>query len=161
MLFSGTAIHGVYALCYLNRQPRGTVVSANAVATAVGIPKDYASKVLKRLVSAGLVDSVIGRCGGYALAQELRKISLVEVLDALNPPEEEDRLRPQSCKGEPSRMCTAHRGLLRLNGRVRRALSNETLAALAGPVCSHEYSPVSTYPYCISEEENHNVVAVR
>ncbi len=160
MLFSATAIHGIYALCYLNRQQRGTAVSADEVATAVRIPKDYASKVLRRLVDAGLVDSVIGRGGGYALAKELGDISLVVVLDALNPPQNEDRLRPRCCHGEPSRVCGAHRGLLRLNARVRRAISKETLTALVGPVGSHQDAPVSTYISCVSEKENHNVVAV-
>lgn len=157
MLFSKTAIHGVYALCYLSRQQRGAALSAADVAAAVGIPKDYTSKVLQRLADAGLVVSVIGRHGGYALAKELRDISLVEVLDGLNPPEEENRLRPRSCTGEPSKMCEAHRGLLWLNARVRRALSNETLAALVGQACSHEGIPVSTYPHCVSEKENHDV----
>ena len=160
MLFSSTVIHGIYALCYLGRQQRGKAVSAAADASAVCIPTDYASKVLKHLVRAGLVDSVIGRCGGYALAKGLRDIFLVEILDALNPPEDEARLRPRSCKGEPSNMCAAHRGLLRLSARVRRSLSNETLAELVGPVCSHECIPISTHISCVFEEENHNVVAV-
>lgn len=160
MLFSSTAIHGVDAMCFLSRQRRGTVVSAPAVATEVRISKDYASKVLRRLVGAGLLVSVIGRCGGYALAKKPRDISLVEVLDALNPPEEEDHLRPRASKVEPLSMRMAHSGLLRLNARLRRALGDETLAALVGPVCSHERSPVSTYISCVSNEENHNVVAV-
>ncbi len=150
MLFSGTAIHGVYALCYLSRRQRGTAASAAEVATAVCIPKDYASKVLRRLVDAGLVDSVIGRGGGYALAKELGDISLLAVLDALNPPQNEDRLRPRSCQGEPSRMCAAHRELLRLNARVRRAMSNETLAALGRPAGSRQDDQVSTYISCVS-----------
>ncbi len=160
MLFSSTAIHGLYALCYLSHQQRGTPISAAAVASAVCIPKDYASKVLKRLADAGLVDSVIGRGGGYALAKELRDIRLIEVLDALNPPEETDRLRPRSCMGAPSKMCVAHRGLLWVNARVRRALGNETLAALVGPACGNEGAPVSTHISCIEESENHNVIAI-
>lgn len=160
MLFSSSAIHGIYALCFLSRRQRGTVVAASELGAAVGIPKDYASKVLRRLVDAGLVDSIIGRNGGYSLAKELKDIGLVEVFDALNPPAKEDRLRPASCKGEPSRMCAAHRGLQLLNARVRRAISNETLAELVGSVCTHEYTPVSTFPYCKPEKENRNVVAV-
>lgn len=49
-------------------------------------------------------------------------------------------------KGEPSRMCAAQRGLVRLDARVRRALGHETLAELVGPVCSQERTPVSTDP---------------
>ena len=42
----------------------------------------------------------------------------------------------------------------------RNGLGKTGETYLVGPVCSHKYAPVSTYPYCVSEEENHNVVAV-
>ncbi len=135
MLFSRTAVHGIYALCFLKRQENGTPLSAPVVAASLGIPRDQASKVLQSLNNAGLVDSIRGRFGGYVVTKSLNEIPVVEVLDALNPPEEDEHLRPRTCNRNPKRMCNAHRGLQRLNERVRDALLGETLAELDGTVC--------------------------
>ncbi len=135
MLFSRTAVHGIYTLCYLNREGSGTSLSSPAVAAALGIPRDQASKVLQGLNNAGLVKSIRGRRGGYVLTKALEEIPVADVLEALNPPEDDEHLRPKSCTHDATRMCGAHRGLLRLNDCVRRALANETLAGLEGSVC--------------------------
>lgn len=110
MLFSRTAVHGIYALCYLNQAKKESSLSSPAVASALGIPHDQAAKVLQTLNNAGLVRSIRGRSGGYVLMQPLDKISVVDVLDALNPPDDDQRLRPKTCKRDPSRRCSAHSG---------------------------------------------------
>jgi len=136
MLFSRTAVHGIYTLCYLNREQNRSPLSSGAVAEALGIPRDQASKVLQSLNNAGLVESIRGRRGGYLRRKKLEEILVVEVLDALNPPDDDKRLRPESCKRDPTQLCGAHRGLRRLNDHVRNALAGETLEGLAGTVCS-------------------------
>lgn len=157
MLFSRTAVHGIYTLCYLNREKRGTSLSSPAVAAALGIPRDQASKVLQGLHNAGLVASIRGRRGGYVLMKQLEEISVVDVLDALNPPEDDERLRPKTCKRDSTRTCSAHRGLRRLNNRVRQALAGETLAELAGTVC-HDLDIPSREPradlVCVTQGES-------
>lgn len=143
MLFSRTAVQGIYALCYLNRAKSGTSFSSPKVASALGIPRDQAAKVMQSLRNAGLVRSSRGRRGGYAPMKRLDEISMIEVLDALNPPEDDERLRPKSCKRDPAHMCGAHRGLIRLNDCVRQALAGETLAGIDGTVCSDLEQPNS------------------
>lgn len=135
MLFSRTTVHGVYALCYLNRARTGKPLSSHAVAAALGIPREQAAKVLQSLNHAQLVQSTRGRRGGYVLMKPLDEISIVDVLDALNPPEDDERLRPKTCNRKSGRLCSAHRGLLELNERARQALVGETLASLAGTIC--------------------------
>lgn len=136
MLFSRAAVHGIYALCYLNQAKENTLFSSPAVAAALGIPRDQAAKVLQSLNNARLVRSMRGRHGGYVLTKQLDEISVLDVLDALNPPEDDWRLRPKTCNRDPNRVCSAHRGLRRLNDRARQALVGETLAGLAGAVCT-------------------------
>ncbi len=137
MVFSRTAVHGIYTLCYLNQVQNGTSQSSVSVAGKLGIPRDQAAKVLWSLNNAGLVRSIRGRGGGYVLMKPIDQISVAEVLDALNPPEDDARLRPKSCQRDTAGMCTAHTGLRRLNELVRQALVGETLAGLAGTVCSN------------------------
>ena len=48
------------------------------------IPIPYAYKILKKLQQAGLLHSLRGRSGGYQLAVSLDKITLVDVLMAID-----------------------------------------------------------------------------
>ncbi|MEE9295752.1 MAG: Rrf2 family transcriptional regulator [Phycisphaerae bacterium] len=148
MICSRTAVHGIYALCYLSRQQPGSVLSSAAVAAALGITREHASKVLKRLASVGVVSSVRGRQGGYALIRKMEEISLIEVLDALNPSQEESRLRAQSCREDRAELCNAHRGLLHLEDRMRKALAGETLGGLAGSLCTIKDASMSARLAC-------------
>lgn len=154
MLFSRTTVHGIYTLCYLSQERSGNPLSSCGVSAALGIPRDQAAKVLQSLNNAGLVQSVRGRRGGYRLVKRLDEIAVVDVLDALNPPEDDERLRPKTCRRDPARMCSAHSGLRRLHDRVRQALVGETLAGLAGTVC-HDLDTSSRKPriglVCMSE----------
>lgn len=151
MIFSRTAVHGIYAICYLSRQRSGDVFPSANVASALGISEAHAAKVLKRLAAAGVVSSVRGRLGGYAVTRKMDEISVVDVLDALNPSEDESRLRAKSCRRDEARLCSAHRGLLRLEDRMRSALARETLGELAGSVCSDEDAVTSLRLACRSK----------
>lgn len=157
MIFSRTAVHGIYAICYLSRQRCGDMTSSAQVAAALGISQAHAAKVLKNLAAAGVVSSVRGRRGGYALTKKMEQISVVDVLDALNPSEEESRLRAESCRRDSARRCSAHRGLLRLEARMRSAMALETLEGLAGSVCTDEDAVASVRLTCRSRADREAV----
>jgi Rrf2 family protein len=61
-------------------------VPSHIVAEAQGIPERFLLKVLKPLVSAGLLRSVKGPNGGYRLARSARDITLLEVVEAVDGP---------------------------------------------------------------------------
>ncbi len=138
MFFSKTAIHGIYAICFLNRQEDGIRCSSSTVATALGIGKEHASKLLKQLAAEGVIASTRGRNGGYALTKTLAEIPVISVLDALNPPPKPSRMDATSCNGLGAHLCSAHQGLIRLDEQIRHALGQETLAGLAGSMCIFE-----------------------
>lgn len=75
MLFSRTAVHGIYARCYLNQTKNGDRCSSLAMAAALGIPKDQASKVVQSLNHAGFVESIRGRRGGMCADEAARRDS--------------------------------------------------------------------------------------
>jgi len=138
MFFSRTAVHGIYAICYLSRQRSGEGFPSTTVAAALGITQTHAAKVLKRLSIAGVVSSVRGRHGGYSLAKKMGEIHVVDVLDALNPLRDGNYLRAEICQGDKAKMCNAHRGLLRMDDNMRGILSGETLQGMAGSVCTSD-----------------------
>ncbi len=157
MFFSRTAVHGIYAICYLSRQQAGDVIPSATVAAALGITQTHAAKVLKSLSMAGVVSSVRGRHGGYWLAKKMGEIRVVDVLDALNPLRDQNYLRAEICQGDKDRMCNAHCGLLRLEDRMRRALACETLEGLAGSVCTDEDALACVRSVCLSRDLRESV----
>jgi Rrf2 family protein len=146
-MFSKTLTHGVYMLCYLSRQKPETVVPANPIAEAMNVPPEQAAKILQALARAGVVRSVRGRRGGYALARSPEEITINELIDALGPEEDQrDPFAARACPAAPGNMCSAHGGLTRLQERVRGFLGKETLAPLIESTCASEPEAVTVCP---------------
>jgi Rrf2 family protein len=78
--------YAVRALSYLAGQPEGKIVSRADIEKSQDIPSFYLSKIMKDLVSGGLVQSHIGAKGGFALAKEARTISIKDVYETVERP---------------------------------------------------------------------------
>ena len=135
MLFSKTMVQGVYVLCHLSRKEPGTVVPSGPIAEAMNVPPEQTAKILQALARAGVVRSVRGRRGGYALAKPPEEITIGELVDALGPEDDEARFDSRNCPLMPEQRCKAYFGLRRLHGRVREFLGTETLAPLIADAC--------------------------
>jgi Rrf2 family protein len=83
---SRSSAYALHALVYIARQPPDQFAASHVVARAQGIPERFLLKVLKPLVSAGLLRSVRGPNGGYCLARPTREITLLEVVEAVDGP---------------------------------------------------------------------------
>ena len=62
--------------------------SVRAIAGRLGLSEAHLSKVLQRLVKAGLLRSNRGPRGGFRLTREPEQISLLEVFEAIEGPVE-------------------------------------------------------------------------
>jgi Rrf2 family protein len=78
--------HAVTALAYLARQKPNAHLVSHAIARAEGIPEKFLLKLLRPLVSAGILRSVRGPNGGFALARDGKDVSLLEVIEAVDGP---------------------------------------------------------------------------
>ena len=90
------------------------------------------SKLLKQLHRAGLLTSTRGLHGGYQLARPPAQITVAAILDALEGP-----MTLTDCSGGHGQCGIEHPAAWRpvwqrLNIAIRRALSDVTLAELAG-----------------------------
>jgi Rrf2 family protein len=75
-------------------------LSADAVASAQGLPTDFLRTVLNALQRAGLLTSRRGTDGGYRLARPADAITAADVLRAVSGPLAEVRgLRPEDAEG--------------------------------------------------------------
>lgn len=72
------------------------------------IPKTFLPQIMAQLVRSGIVDSLAGPRGGYALARPAPDISLLEVIEAVegDPVSTECVLRGGPCRWEG--MCAMH-----------------------------------------------------
>mgnify|MGYP001590667214 FL=1 len=90
-ILSQTAEYGLRAMVWIAGQPPGEPLLARDVSAATGIPVEYLSKILRRLVLAGVLESRKGRGGGFMLSRPAEKISFRNVLEAVDAYPIEDR----------------------------------------------------------------------
>src|SRR5512142_938399 len=89
MKISAKAEYACLAMLVLaQHKPGQPPVRIREIAEAHGIPERYLVQVLLQLKGAGLVVSTRGASGGYRLARPADQISVGEVLDAIDGPEE-------------------------------------------------------------------------
>ena len=107
---------------------KGAVTLAE-IAKRQGISLSYLEQLFARLRRSGLVDSVRGPGGGYTLATEPSKISVVEIIQAIN-----ENIDARRCSGEKNchgdETCLTHQLWEDLSERIHTFLSGITLADL-------------------------------
>lgn len=84
MLLNLTAVYGLRAMAVLAGLTAGESINAADLSTRTGVPQQYLSKVMRKLVLGRLVRAQRGRGGGFMLAQPARQIRLADVLEALD-----------------------------------------------------------------------------
>jgi FeS assembly SUF system regulator len=121
--------YGTLVLAQLAASGTGlTTCSAVAEATRLGQPT--VSKLLKLLVRSGLVVSVRGPQGGYALARSADKITAAEILDALEGPVAITACSSAAGICDLESHCRVGAAWQRINRSIRTALESVTLADL-------------------------------
>ena len=122
--------YAVRAMLALAGVEEGRRLSARAIATQMTIPVRFLPQVMADLVRADLVDAVIGRSGGYRLSRDPARISLLDVIEAV-----EGDSRRQTCvlRGGPcgrDGFCDVHAVFFEAQDALLRPLAATTLADL-------------------------------
>jgi Rrf2 family protein len=120
------ALHaGVYLAAW-----DGRACTAGEMASALQVSAAHLVKVLQRLTRAGLVRTVRGPKGGYALARPPTRVSLREVFEAIEGPLAPVKclLKHKVCEG---RACIMGNVIQAMNRRTIAYLTTTTLGALA------------------------------
>ena len=86
MRVSLKATYGIMASIDLAIQNGNVPIQSKAIARRQGIPVRFLEQVLHAMKQAGLVESVRGAQGGYALAKTPSELSLAEIVEALDGP---------------------------------------------------------------------------
>lgn len=124
------ADYTVRAVLDLARHHGGGRRKRRDIAEEMDVPVTYLPTLLAELVRAGLVTSVAGPDGGYALARAPSEVTLLEVVEVADGP-----LRSSECvlRGGPCRWedaCAVHEPWFRAQQALRDSLAATTFAEL-------------------------------
>jgi Rrf2 family protein len=86
MKLTRASSYALHALAHMAAEGEDRPLASHHIAAARGIPEKFLLKALKPLVPAGVLRSVKGPNGGYRLARPVAKITLLEVVEAVDAP---------------------------------------------------------------------------
>jgi Rrf2 family cysteine metabolism transcriptional repressor len=138
MMFSTRSEYGVRVMIQLGRRHGSGPVSLTEIAESEELPLAYLEQLVSRLRRAELVTSTRGAHGGYELARAPGRITMAQVVEAL-----EGTLAPMQCLTDPvthrvlcnheldaDESCATKLLWTRVQGGINRALEQTTLAEL-------------------------------
>ncbi|MBA3676022.1 MAG: Rrf2 family transcriptional regulator [Sphingosinicella sp.] len=132
MRLTSLADYAVVMMAAAARHGGAVRLSASLLAAETGVPLPTAQKLMGRLATAGLLTSARGTGGGFLLARGSDRISLADIIEAVEGPIAMTNCiegSPQDCALEGS--CRVKPHLKAVNGAVRGALQNVSLESLA------------------------------
>jgi len=83
-MFSRECEYALQAVLYLALQPEDDMTSIKALTKKLGIPYHFLAKILQKLTRKGLLRSLKGPTGGFALALPAGQITLFQIIDAID-----------------------------------------------------------------------------
>ena len=126
---------GLHSCAVLALLPPGAAMPASRLAEFHGVPGAYLAKHLQALSKAGVVESVSGQRGGYRLAKPPSKITLLEVVNAIDGTEPAFRcteIRQRGPAALPAKeyrvTCGIARAMYRAEAAYRAELKRQTVA---------------------------------
>lgn len=141
MMFSTKAEYGVRVMAHLAETDGDRPVSLASIAEAEGLPLAYLEHLVQRLRKADLVESRRGAHGGYSLARQAERITMAEIVEAL-----EGRIAPIECitaDGDGELICAREASAdhacptkllwTRVHGAIVGTLEDMTLSDLVEP----------------------------
>lgn len=78
--------YAFHALTYLGKQAERTPVLISEVALRTKVPKKFLESILLDLKKAGILNSKMGKGGGYYLLKEPEDVQLAEIIRMFNGP---------------------------------------------------------------------------
>ena len=128
-MISQTSEYALRAIVFLGNEgvPRTTA----EISKATKAPSDYLSKVLRRLVQAGIAGSQRGLHGGFTLSQAPEELSVLDIINAVDPIQRIHEC-PLGNKAHGVNLCTLHRTIDRTMASAEETFRNVTVDQLLG-----------------------------
>jgi Rrf2 family protein len=131
MQLTRAADYAVRIMIHMAGLPPRTRANCAELSEAGEIPQSFVLKVLQSLVRAGFVESQRGAGGGFALATAPERVSLLDIVEAIEGPTTLNACLAAGpgCTRKP--WCPAHGVWLEAQQAMTAVLRRATIAALA------------------------------
>lgn len=83
MKYSRATNYALHTMVYLTLTEKGKSVGVEQLANMQNLSSTYLSKILTKLVKAGLIASTPGVKGGYSIVRQSQEISFLDVIHAI------------------------------------------------------------------------------
>ena len=108
MIINKSGEYAIRCMIVLSEAYRNSLLSSEDIHKTTNIPKEYLSKILKKLTNEKLLISEKGHHGGYKLALNPSKINILDILNATG-----NTINSKHCffgwdKCDPKKPCPLH-----------------------------------------------------
>lgn len=147
-MISQTAEYALRAMVFLAM--RSSAATGQEIAETTKVPPGYLSKIMQQLVKSRLVHSQRGIGGGFVLAKPSSDISILDVVNAVDPIE---RLTscPLGIDSHGFNLCPLHKRLSQATATVEAAFAQSRLSELVeesqSPLCASIPLSQTQLPY--------------
>ncbi|HEY3176466.1 MAG TPA: Rrf2 family transcriptional regulator [Candidatus Polarisedimenticolia bacterium] len=124
---SREADYSLLAMMYISARPEGSLSFRREIAAHYNIPSEFLAKVLQKLSRHGLVRSFRGMNGGYVLGREADRITLADIIEAVDGPVGlvDCQCGDRVCEQEA--VCTVQSALHGVRQEIRKVLEDVSL----------------------------------
>lgn len=127
-MLSQTVEYALRAVVCLAQNPQHALTTAQ-ISELTRVPASYLSKVLQSLVKSGFVAATRGIYGGYALALPAQDISILKIVNAIDPLRRIHEC-PLGLVSHGKRLCPLHKRLDHVMEQAEEAFAASSLAEL-------------------------------
>ena len=86
MRISRSTGYALLAVGYIAKHQEKKIILSQTIAKEYDIPLEYLLKILQQLVRANVLRSKRGPRGGFSMAQPARKITMLQIIEAVDGP---------------------------------------------------------------------------
>ena len=135
-MLNQTAIYALRAMGYLATQKNSAPILSADIAAEMDIPRNFLSKIINRLVQAGLVSAVRGRHGGVSLGKPAATIRLYDVVTLFMRIDDFSNcfLGRKACDGG----CGLHTRWQIISNQFEKLLNDTTVDQIYGTSTAHQ-----------------------
>ncbi|MWC28236.1 Rrf2 family transcriptional regulator [Paenibacillus sp. MMS18-CY102] len=126
MKYSKATNYALHTMLYLMAATPNKPIGVQQLAERQHVSPTYLSKILTKLVKAGMVESASGANGGYRLKRDWEQISFLDIIHAI-----EGTASLFDCSLDHGLECPIQRVVLEAERQMEQHLKNQTMAALA------------------------------
>lgn len=141
MLLSTKGRYGLRLMVSLGQHYGCGLLGVEALSSLQGISGNYIHLLLGTLRSCGLIRSVRGREGGYELGRSPEKITLLQIITAVEGSNFLVECVKHSDRCSRSTACPTRKVWCKVSAAIEEVLQNMTLQQLLEDSCENEFSP--------------------